>query len=527
MTTRRNFIRQIGLGGSSLISGISIQEIIKEQKAPAIHFSDKLKPQIPSGVASGDFRLGEAVLWSRTDRPSKMMVEISTTESMKNARLIHGPVAWEHQAFTTKINLNGLPPNQRIFYRIHYRSLEDYRIKSKAVKGQLITPPSVKRDIKFFWSGDTAGQGWGINEEWGGMRIYKTMENLAPDFFIHSGDSIYADGPIETEVKLADGSIWKNIVTEGVSKVAETLEEFRANYAYNLMDEHVRNFNAHVPVIYQWDDHETVNNWYPHEILDDERYKVKSVDLLAARGKQAFIEFNPIRSNGNDPDRLYRRIPYGPSLDVFVIDMRSYRGPNTPNRQTRPSDETVFIGRQQLNWLKEGLKRSQATWKVIAADMPIGLMVPDYNLKQLAYENMANGPGEPLGRELEMKELLTFLKQHGIQNTLWLTADVHYTAAHYYDPNKAVFQDFLPFYEFVSGPLHSGSFGPNQLDNTFGPQVLFKKHLPIGTINTSPMMGHQFFGEVFIDGKTEELTINLRDLEGVSVYELNLTPQIS
>jgi phosphodiesterase/alkaline phosphatase D-like protein len=34
-----------------------------------------------------------------------------------------------------------------------------------------------------------------------------------------------------------------------------------------------------------------------------------------------------------------------------------------------------------------------------------------------------------------------------------LTADVHYTAAHYFDPNKAAFQDFDPFWEFVSGPI--------------------------------------------------------------------------
>ena len=33
------------------------------------------------------------------------------------------------------------------------------------------------------------------------------------------------------------------------------------------------------------------------------------------------------------------------------------------------------------------------------------------------------------------------------RNTLWLTADVHYMAADYYDPNKAGFQDFEPFWE--------------------------------------------------------------------------------
>jgi alkaline phosphatase D len=49
---------------------------------------------------------------------------------------------------------------------------------------------------------------------------------------------------------------------------------------------------------------------------------------------------------------------------------------------------------------------------------------------------------------------------------VWITADMHYTAAHYYDPNRAVFQDFDPFWEFVSGPLHAGTWGPGNLDNT-------------------------------------------------------------
>jgi phosphodiesterase/alkaline phosphatase D-like protein len=59
----------------------------------------------------------------------------------------------------------------------------------------------------------------------------------------------------------------------------------------------------------------------------------------------------------------------------------------------------------------------------------------------------------------------------GVKNTVWLTADMHYTAAHYYDPDRAMFSDFEPFWEFVSGPLHAGSWDPAALDNTFGPEV--------------------------------------------------------
>jgi len=96
-------------------------------------------------------------------------------------------------------------------------------------------------------------------------------------------------------------------------------------------------------------------------------------------------------------------------------------------------------------------KRSRATWKVIAADTPIGYVVNTTGIEH------ADGPR---GRGLEIADLLSFIKHAGIRNTLWLTADLHYTAAHYYDPNRAVFQNFAPFWEFVSGPLHAGTWTP-------------------------------------------------------------------
>ena len=83
------------------------------------------------------------------------------------------------------------------------------------------------------------------------------------------------------------------------------------------------------------------------------------------------------------------------------------------------------------------------------------------------FENSSNGDGPALGRELEIAELLRSIKQSDVKNVVWLTADTHYTAAHYYDPGKAQFTDFDPFWEFVSGPLNAGTFGPNALDATF------------------------------------------------------------
>jgi alkaline phosphatase D len=158
---------------------------------------------------------------------------------------------------------------------------------------------------------------------------------------------------------------------------------------------------------------------------------------------------------------------------------------------------------------------------VIAADMPIGLISGDGPSR---FENAANGDGPARGRELEIASLLRFIRDNGITNVVWLTADVHYTAAHYYDPNRAQFQEFAPFWEFVSGPLNAGTFGPGWLDNTFGPQVVFQKAAPPDRGNLPPSAGLQFFGQVDIEGASGVMTVQLKDLSGATLFTQVIEP---
>lgn len=502
------------------------------QGTPALITRDAMRPQMAHGIQSGDPKADGAVIWTRSDRPARLWVEWSSTASFANATRVRGPYLMEDTDFTGRIDLAGLPAGQEIFYRVVLQGLHNERVLSEAVPGHLRLPAlagaRAARDVRFAWSGDTAGQGWGINEAWGGMKIYEAIRKVNPDFFLHSGDTIYADGPITAQVKLPNGTMWNNVVTEEVSKVAETLNEYRGRYRYNLMDANVRRMAADVPQIWQWDDHEVANNWSDaKDVSGDKRYTEKNVPLLVARATKSFLEYAPMRRNADvENERVYRHLPQGPLLDMFVVDMRSYRGPNGPNLQTSETEESAFMGRPQIAWLLDGLKRSKSVWKVIAADMPIGLHVEDGKDAQgrNKWEAAANGDdGAPLGRELEIARLLREIKRAGIKNVVWLTADVHYTAAHYFDPAKAKFSDFSPFWEFVSGPLNSGSFGPNKTDATFGMQVMYQKAPQ--EQNTDPTAGLQFFGQVDIDAKTKAMTVTLKDLTGASLYAKTLAPQ--
>ena len=133
--------------------------------------------------------------------------------------------------------------------------------------------------------------------------------------------------------------------------------------------------------------------------------------------------------------------------------------------------------------------------------------------------------GQLQRRELEIADLLRFIKTSGIKNTVWLTADVHYSAAHYYNPDKAKFQDFDPFWEFVSGPIHAGTFGPNDMDMTFGPDVKFvAAPTKEQGQNLPPSAGLQFFGLVDIDGATEQLTVRIINRDDKELYKITLDP---
>jgi alkaline phosphatase D len=424
-------------------------------QAPAAATSERMRPGVPYGVQSGDVTGDRAIVWSKTDRPARLIVEYATNEAFRNPRRVLGPAALAESDFTARLDLTGLPGGEEIFYRVTFQDLADTKVMSAPVSGRFRTAPTGRRTITFAWSGDEAGQGWGINPAWGGMKMYEVMRRANPDFFVHSGDQIYADGPIPAEVRLDDGSVWTNLTTPAKSKVAESLAEYRGNFAYNLLDENKRRFCAEVPMLVQWDDHEVRNNWYPGQMLGDERYSVRSASLLAAWAKRAMFEYNPYRIDPIDPERVYRSFAYGPSLDVFMLDERSYRGPNSPNRQTSLDADAAFLGPEQMRWLKRALLDSRATWKVIASDMPLSIVVPDLNpdVPKGTYEAWANAEdGAPLGRELELAGLLAFIKANGLKNVVWLTADVHYASATFYNPARAKFTDFTPFWEFVSGP---------------------------------------------------------------------------
>lgn len=378
MLSRRKIL-QTSLKSAVLTAVCPLRAMLAAQQPPAVIKREGTRPAAAQGVAAGDVGHDRAMIWSRADRPSQMFVEWATNEQFREVRRVAGPAAIEATDFTAKFDLRGLPAGQRIFYRVQFQDLRDLKNWSEPAQGEFVTPPrpdDQPRDVKIGFTADVCGQGWGIDTGRGGLKMFDTLRRAEPDFFIHLGDTIYADNPILVEAKLDDGSLWKNITSEAKSRVAQTIDDFRGAYLYNLLDENVRRFNASVSQFVLWDDHETHNNWYPQGRYDDKRYTEQSSALLSARARAAFLEYQPIRQFVRDRERIYRSQRFGPLLEVFAWDMRSYRGANSKNRQTILNADSAILGADQISWLKQQLRASTATWKVIASDMPLGLICP-------------------------------------------------------------------------------------------------------------------------------------------------------
>jgi alkaline phosphatase D len=538
--SRRNVLKgAIAAAGAAAVAPSLVVPAHAARPAAAPLVRNRLT--LPSGISTGDVTTNSGVLWSRASGAGRLVANLLAVDEDGSAlrgsrafsQVLRGTTASDATDFTSKIHARGLPSGTRFALTMHFEDRDGNA--GETARGSFSTAPGSnanspwsrsagsKRGQSFVWTGDTAGQGWGINEEIGGMRGYAAMLATKPDFFIHSGDTIYADGPIAAQVTEPDGQIWRNLVTEEVSKVAETLEEYRGRHRYNLMDKNIRALYAQVPVIAQWDDHETTNNWYPGEILTDARYTERRVDVLAARGRQAWQEYQPVAqlsdgSTGFEPARIYRKISRGPQLDVFCLDMRTFKDPNTDGKETRL---THILGQEQADWLIREVTKSKATWKVISADLPLGIIVPD---GPAAQESLANrDAGAPLGKELEIARVLSAFKRNRVKNTVWLTADVHYCAAHHYSPERAAFQDFDPFWEFVGGPINAGSFGPNQMDGTFGPEVVFSRAGAYA--GESPRSGEsQYFGHVDL-GEDDVFSVTLRNANGTVIFRKDLHPE--
>ena len=484
---------------------------------------------------AGDVTSDSVVLWGRCNAEQDALLTFSLTThrnliTEKNINIVRKKShrVSDESDYTGSLVFKGLNPSTQYYYQANCKPLAEN--SNGTVRGTLsafktASEPAKAEPIRFVWVADLGGQGWGRNPDLaithvdgelikGGYVVFDSMSKLNPDFALFQGDMIYADGPIPADKEIpADvgGGTWINNPAKDF--VAITLDEFRANWKYNLGDAKMAHFLAKTPVYVQWDDHEVSNNWYPGEIMPaGEPYFGISADVLAANARQALFEYNPI-----DGTKLFRSVQHGRHMELFLLDERSFRDPNPDNYDPNGIE---MLGQEQLAWLKDALMKSQATWKIISTHDPLSIVTGGVTDR----DAWAQDDPAVLGREVQLAEILKFIKDHEIKNVVFLTADVHFTAAISYDPSLATFKDFNPFWEFVIGPINAGAFGAGNLDESFGPQYEYVRAPSTDGIGqNSPPPHLQSFGLVEISADAE-LTVQLIDITGAVLFEKTMSP---
>lgn len=285
--------------------------------------------------------------------------------------------------------------------------------------------------------------------------------------------------------------------------MAETLAEFRDNYRYNLRDTHVRACQADVPI--------SPNGTTTRCGTTGIRPELPRRPALHGEGRRRArcpsqagvlrIHHRPRVPAPDLPPRAAR-----PPLRRLLPRPPQLPRPEQRNLQPALGPDAALLGPTQLDWLEAALRRSEARWKIICCDMPLGLLVGD---AANGWEACSNGDHAlPRGRELEIARLLSSLRRNRVRNLVWLTADVHYAAAHYYNPGPGHVHGFRSVLETRQQlPLHAGTRPAGSFDRTFGPTLRWSARPPGAPQNLPPSANEQYFGTVRIEPRNGVATV--------------------
>jgi alkaline phosphatase D len=240
----------------------------------------------------------------------------------------------------------------------------------------------------------------------GGHRIYTAMGNIAPDFYVHTGDIEYYDKP-------------------DPYAMTETLMRFKWDRLFALPLQ--RDFWSQVTSYFQKDD---------HDVLRNDAYPGMTYGTVGwERGLEIFDEQLPAC------DKPYKTVRWGKDLQIWLTEGRVYRSRNT---DPDGPGKTIF-GEEQKQWLFRTLKESDATFKVVINANPI--LGPDRKNKS---DNYANS-----NFQYEGDEIRQYLNQ--FDNVFLCNGDRHWQYVTHWDGTN--------LWEFSCGAgadNHAG--GWNQMD---------------------------------------------------------------
>ncbi len=302
------------------------------------------------------------------------------------SRVLHRPTGseswlatdWEpvdpERDYTRQFRLSGLQPSTRYELQVEIRTDQ---LEGQVVAGGFVTAPTADKPSRVVFTVST-GQSFNDRDRSDGYEIYPSMQQLTPNFFVHTGDILYYDVLAKTK----------------------SLARYHWQRMYGLAT--LVNFHRHVPSYFIKDDHDTWrNDCWP-------TMKTRAMhEFTFAQGQAIFLEQVPMGK------RTWRTFRWGSDLQVWLVEGRDYR---SPNDAPDGPDKTIW-GAEQKSWFKETVAASDATFRVLISPTPI--VGPDRTGKN---DNHANR-----GFAYEGRELRRFLA--GQEDLIVLCGDRHWQYA--------------------------------------------------------------------------------------------------
>jgi alkaline phosphatase D len=447
MQTRRQFVTRAGAAAATVLTPQALLPALSAAKTGrpfgSGHFSD--------GVISGDPTPSGVTLWTRLEGVSgagSVELEVATDKAFRKvvARKRIGTSGSVNHA--VKARVTKLKAHEEYFYRFSTRHTD-----SAVGRFRTALPADSKQTVRFaFFSCQDYTHGY-----------YNALDVMADgdyDFVVCLGDYIYAEAYHSKAggTGVRDDRIGReNAQNPGIVREAVTLADYRRKYSLYRSDPALRAVHASFPMVMLWDDHEVQDN-YAGKPSDGGLPPEKHFSLTRKRAaRQAFFESMPAFRTG---ERLYRTVPYGRMVELFVMDQRSYRDNQPCNDAVAPpcadyDQPRDFLGRKQMDYIKNALRSSKATWKVMANEVTI---MPTRVLGGANY-TYDNWTGYPRERE----ELLTFIRDQQIKDVVFVTGDIHTFIAGDVRTGDGQSGDTVAV-ELVGGSISSQSLGETDLD---------------------------------------------------------------
>src|SRR3954469_16350827 len=446
MQTRRQFV----LRGAGTAATVLVPASLATSLAAAKPFKDG---RFPDGVVAGDLTPKGVSLWTRFDpngSGGSGTVELAGAKDKSFRHVVARKSIRTGSAsnYAVKARVDGLKAHEQYYYRFASKGAD-----SAVGRFRTALPADSNETVKFaFFSCQDYTHGY-----------YNALDVMADgdyDFVVCLGDYIYAEAyhSVKGGTGVRDDKIGReNPDNPDIVREAVTLADYRAKYQLYRSDPLLRAVHAKFPMVMLWDDHEVQDN-YAGKPADGGLPAGKH--FSAARKKaarQAFFESMPAFPGGT---RLYRKLQFGSTVELFIMDQRTYR-------DNQPCDDAVvapcadydqprdFLGRAQMNWVKDTLASSKAKWKVMANEVTI---MPTRVLggANYTYDNW-------LGYPQEREELLTHIRDKKIQDVVFVTGDIHTFIAGDVRTGDGATGDTVAT-ELVGGSITSQSLGETDLD---------------------------------------------------------------